>query len=246
MNTNAAKVIALKIYNPEIKATEIAELVGLTRERVRQILNKYGMPTKVSKMHRPCAHCGHDVNHYVNLFCSAECRYLNFNIELECEVCKEKFYRSRTRHEINLRRGYQHIYCSKQCQGHYLGVTYGAHTRRGKVKIVRKLNSESTDKRINSFTPKKKVSMKTYQDAVKAAHEWSKTKPFNVHKRATRIYIEAIPQAEEEGKAFYNSEEKGRKTQLVYVLANLQYWRGENARIAKKLIKEYVEELPNV
>ena len=56
----------------------------------------------------------------------------------------------------------------------------------------------------------------------------------------------AIPQAEEEGKAFYNSEEKGRKTQLVYVLANLQYWRGENARIAKKLIKEYVEELPNV
>ena len=38
MNANTAKVIALKIYNPEIKAIEIAELVGVSRERVRQIL----------------------------------------------------------------------------------------------------------------------------------------------------------------------------------------------------------------
>ena len=63
---------------------------------------------------------------------------------------------------------------------------------------------------------------------------------------AAKTYIEAMPQAEQEGKDFYNSEAKGRKTQLVYILANLQYWKGENARIAKKLIKEYVEELPNV
>ena len=82
MNANTAKVIALKIYNPEIKAIEIAKLVGVSRERVRQILIKYDMPTKVSKMHRPCVRCGEDVKHYVNLFCSSECRYLNFNIEL--------------------------------------------------------------------------------------------------------------------------------------------------------------------
>ena len=244
MNANTAKVIALKIYNPEIKAIEIAKLVGVSRERVRQILIKYDMPTKVSKMHRPCVRCGEDVKHYVNLFCSSECRYLNFNIELECEVCKERFYRLRTRHELNLNRGYEHVYCSKQCQGHWLGKNYGAHTRRGKAKIV-PIKNKITPIKKRKLNPRRIV-MKTYQDAVKAAYEWSKTKPFNVHKMAAKTYIEAMPQAEQEGKDYYNSEAKGRKTQLVYILANLQYWKGENARIAKKLIKEYVEELPNV
>ena len=50
-----------------------------------------------------------------------------------------------------------------------------------------------------------------------------------------------MPQAEWEGEQFYNSSAKGRRTQLIYILSNLQGWRGEEARLAKAIIKEQVE-----
>ena len=83
--------------------------------------------------------------------------------------------------------------------------------------------------------------MRTYREALDKALDWTSIKPYTVSKNAARAYIQAMPQAEDEGEQFYNSSAKGRRTQLIYILANLQGWRGEEARMAKVIIKEQIE-----
>jgi len=83
--------------------------------------------------------------------------------------------------------------------------------------------------------------MKTYKEALDKALDWTGTKPYTVSKDAARAYIQAMPQAEYEGEQFYNSSAKGRRIQFLYILSNLQGWRGEEARMAKAIIKEQVE-----
>ena len=48
-----------------------------------------------------------------------------------------------------------------------------------------------------------------------------------------RAYINAIQLAEKEG------GEEGIKVQILYILNNLQYWRGQLARETKKTLKRY-------
>jgi len=50
-----------------------------------------------------------------------------------------------------------------------------------------------------------------------------------------KAYLNAIPEAIEE----YGSH--GFNVQLLYVLANLQTWRGDNARNAKIAMKAYLK-----
>ena len=52
---------------------------------------------------------------------------------------------------------------------------------------------------------------------------------------AAKAYLNALPEAVEE----YGS--KGFYVQLLYVSVNLATWRGDNAREAKKVIKEYLK-----
>ena len=78
----------------------------------------------------------------------------------------------------------------------------------------------------------------TYEQAISKAHEWSMTKPYSASKGAAQAYIEAMPMAEMEGQQMYNNPAKGRAVQILYILSNLQGWRGEEAREAKAILKE--------
>ena len=86
------------------------------------------------------------------------------------------------------------------------------------------------------------VSVNTYQEALDKALTWSKTKPGSVYKGAAQAYIEAMPMAEDEGSYFYNNSAKGRAIQLLYILNNLQGWRGEEAREAKSILKKQYDQ----
>lgn len=78
----------------------------------------------------------------------------------------------------------------------------------------------------------------TYEDALKEARKWAEgaqiTSPSAVN---TLVYIHAIPQAKEE----YPIE--GEQVQLLYILNNLQGWKGTTARAAKEAIKVQVRKL---
>ena len=55
-STRPAQIVALKQANPTMLAVDIAKAVGVSRERVRQVLTKAGLPT-----HHPlwrCERCG--------------------------------------------------------------------------------------------------------------------------------------------------------------------------------------------
>jgi len=82
----------------------------------------------------------------------------------------------------------------------------------------------------------------TYPEALTKALAWSKTKPQSMGKGAAQAYIEAMPIAENEGVHFYNSAARGRAVQILYILNNLQGWRGEEAREAKAILKKQYEQ----
>ena len=80
-----------------------------------------------------------------------------------------------------------------------------------------------------------------YKKALLKVLDWSQTKPSTVNKEAAKVYVQAMPQAEEEGEYFYGNPAKGRSLQILYILNNLRGWRGEEAREAKKALNEQYE-----
>lgn len=97
----------------------LAAIFGKTEEEVRQ---KLGMP------YRACLNCRKPFSSYNKRarFCNQECRHAYFRIEVICDWCGKSFrrYARQVAHELG-EKGYQHIFCSRECFGHYAGVNYG-------------------------------------------------------------------------------------------------------------------------
>ena len=83
----------------------------------------------------------------------------------------------------------------------------------------------------------------TYQEALLNARRWARQHPDSMDAMAALQYIDAIGLARVEAEQMGLSADEGEKTQLLYVLSNLQSWRGPEARSSKGAIKERVEEL---
>ena len=86
------------------------------------------------------------------------------------------------------------------------------------------------------------VTVNTYQEALDKALVWSKTTPYSANKGAAQAYIEAMPMAEDEGAMMYGNPAKGRAVQILYILSNLQGWRGEEAKESKAILKKQYEQ----
>jgi hypothetical protein len=84
----------------------------------------------------------------------------------------------------------------------------------------------------------------TYEKAMALAEKWAvknQLKVFNAPHAL--IYIRNIDLARREACAMGIGANAGEATQLLYVLSNLTYWRGEDAKDAKVAIKAHVKEL---
>ena len=77
----------------------------------------------------------------------------------------------------------------------------------------------------------------TFDQALDVAYKWARSKPTSMNKGAAIAYIEAMSMAELEGEQMYNSRSKGRAVQILYILSNLQGWRGQEARAVKAMLK---------
>jgi transcriptional regulator with XRE-family HTH domain len=113
------RVIELLGENPGMTNLELANEIGITRQRVSQIRIKNNLPPPTRRRGwHPCPACG-KTTRARQLFCSRACQH--DQVQLTCETCNSKFYRSKRVANDNAEKGYAHIWCSKQCQGSWFG-----------------------------------------------------------------------------------------------------------------------------
>jgi len=100
MMTREKQITRLRENNPSMTVTEIARLVGTTRQRVWYVLHTAGLPTAVI----------------------VELR----DLTLTCDECGESFKRRACEERIGKARNpNKMVFCSKRCHGRWLGRTAG-------------------------------------------------------------------------------------------------------------------------
>lgn len=110
--------------------SEIAKKVGVSRQRVYQILQKDGFPTKhqhyVRKNLYECPVCGTTSEHK---FCSDACKNKWQQIPVICSRCGKLFSRNRRVLLRNYRRHSRALFCSRYCIGMWLAENYSSNKR---------------------------------------------------------------------------------------------------------------------
>ena len=110
-------VVALRSKFPCATLGEIGEVAGVSRERVRQLLKKNGVPTRAYRTPPQlyaCMTCG-KASTYVR-FCSAECRLEVSHPRVSCAWCHSEFRRNATQIKVWAIRGSkQGPFCSRRC-----------------------------------------------------------------------------------------------------------------------------------
>jgi hypothetical protein len=114
--TNSQKVLALRKADPKLPAVRISEILCITRERVRQILKKAGLPTYVPRTYGVCKACGTPKSSYRKVYCSPICRLTYSKITFQCAFCDSPKTVGRASYDAQIRRGYKHMYCSIGCR----------------------------------------------------------------------------------------------------------------------------------
>ena len=121
------RVIELRKENPDMTLKAIGEKVGVTRERVRQILKREGLPTVSTNGHTTsyrvprgkCVTCGNEIGldrHISAKYCSRECtqtkrQAISF---ITCYRCGK--VKSRPKNEAKQRaKKNKPTYCSRSC-----------------------------------------------------------------------------------------------------------------------------------
>ena len=74
--------------------------------------------------------------------------------------------------------------------------------------------------------------------------DWATTGDYTKSGRGYALtYVGALPQAAMEGQQMEGDPFKGIRMQIPYILTNIQYWKGEEARASKEVLKEYYDSL---
>ncbi len=129
----------LRRDNPAMTLDAIGKQVGVSRERIRQLLKKAGLETHSTGNHRrawrPCAmECGRlTLRTYCSRKCSAAAYHLRMSTVLTCTQCGKEFLRQnaliRTRAKNYLGKyTTTNVFCNKVCQGRYVGAHFGIGT----------------------------------------------------------------------------------------------------------------------
>ena len=121
-------VIQKRIANPYATTPQIASEVGVTKERVRQILVSENLPTRYRKPSYVCNNCGNKFpfnSRKSRLFCSSECRKEYYQATLRCDACGKLFTLGYSVLKTRVKSASQHFYCSLACKGAVIGRDYG-------------------------------------------------------------------------------------------------------------------------
>jgi len=123
-----AEIATLKSTNPCLTLQQIGNKFGITRERVRQILVKERTSTRrpnYGQYSKICPMCKKSQIRGKTILCRS-CYHHMHTVPLSCELCGTIVYRKQSEVIRDFAKAnYQHIWCSKQCQGKWFGANFG-------------------------------------------------------------------------------------------------------------------------
>jgi len=113
-------VTQLRYDNPDMTLLAIGNIVGLTKERVRQILKRASMATGATRPPHICFTCNTIMPKGTYNKYHVECRPTNTSIDEVCTYCDKIFQLRKSQHKAQLNRAQlKHnqkiIYCSHSC-----------------------------------------------------------------------------------------------------------------------------------
>ena len=97
------------------------------------------------------------------------------------------------------------------------------------------------ENRTESWTPKGLVADPEVEEALCLAYEWAKSKAdTSMYAGAAKVYIEAIKLNRLE---LPDNPNRADHTQFLYIISNLTYWRGKDAKKSREVLKEYAKKI---
>lgn len=129
---NTYKIQRLRKQDPEIKASDMAKILGISRERVRQILLMLKLPTQVPPNDKFCKDCGVHLSpsRYKRQKRCVSCRKIYIKhrswVEVQCTWCGKSVIKLRSSIKNNL----HFNLCNRKCwHEQRVGITF----RDGKI-----------------------------------------------------------------------------------------------------------------
>lgn len=122
--SNREKILRLKQEHPDWTLLHIGSEVGVTKQRIRQVLIANNISTKRHKeYYSPCIVCENLVLNKTSskAICSEKCRQKLFWVELICGHCKEIIVRRKSHVTRDLKKNPDKVFfCSQSCRSFYL------------------------------------------------------------------------------------------------------------------------------
>jgi len=116
MATTRERIVTLRSNHPKLPAVRIAELLSVSRERVRQILKAEGLPTRIKSYYGDCKVCGEAREPGRKSYCSLACRSADCRVSFRCDYCGQTKELLQSVFNAQKRRGYKFMYCSVNCR----------------------------------------------------------------------------------------------------------------------------------
>ena len=105
----------LRTQHPDYSLRNIANVVDISRERVRQILVDAGLPTAKRKILKYCLNCGRPRRSHYLKYCGRACERSYVREVLICASCGKEFLRLKSQILAANKRGFKNAYCCRRC-----------------------------------------------------------------------------------------------------------------------------------
>ncbi len=131
-------IVALREENPCMKATDMAIRLGVSRERIRQLLVKLDLQTSFIATIRYCEQCEGPIpsNPRRSKYCSRKCYSDSRHSMYVCDDCGKLFRRRISLVITHEARGYQYKFCDRRCLGSYAGTHWGWGKDKHRVRLI--------------------------------------------------------------------------------------------------------------
>ena len=113
------EAIQLRKAYPDMTLAAIGETIGVSRERVRQILSSENLETRsVGRIPVPmplCRTCNNPVPIRKRIYCSPECQRPHGKTSTNCHFCNKEIILMTSQYNARTSRNV-HIHCSRECR----------------------------------------------------------------------------------------------------------------------------------